>query len=169
MVPKQTVILLSGIPATGKSTFARYLACEHGFAHYDLEYYPCGWPHPEAELKGKWDNNRAAFVTQLRQYHDRIVLDWGFRVSFISWVNELRDLGVTLIWFDGDVVCARKKFCAREASKGRFGTEVSFNSQIEDIKREGYPASLKSIVVPALSADGIFLHPHQIERTVFSS
>jgi broad-specificity NMP kinase len=81
-VPKQAVILLSGIPATGKSSFARYLALEHRFAHYELECYPKGWPHPE--LKGKWDTDRSAFVAQARQHHDRIALDWGFPVSCIS-------------------------------------------------------------------------------------
>ena len=85
IVPKQIVILLSGIPATGKSEFARHLAREHGFAHYDLERYPRGWPHPE--LKCIWDANRAAFVAKIRQNHDRVVLDWGFPVSCLSWVK----------------------------------------------------------------------------------
>jgi MoxR-like ATPase len=72
-VPNQVIILLSGIPATGKSEFARHLARDHGFAHYDMECYPRGWPHPE--LKGKWDTDRPAFVAQVRQHHDRITLD----------------------------------------------------------------------------------------------
>ena len=49
---KQAIILLSGVPATGKSEFARHLARECGFAHYDLECHPRGWPHPE--LKATW-------------------------------------------------------------------------------------------------------------------
>jgi hypothetical protein len=40
VVSKRIVLLLSGIPATGKSSFARYLSLEHSFAHYDLESYP---------------------------------------------------------------------------------------------------------------------------------
>ena len=52
VIPKQAIILLSGVPATGKSEFARHLAREYGFAHYDLECHPRGWPHPE--LKATW-------------------------------------------------------------------------------------------------------------------
>jgi adenylate kinase family enzyme len=47
VIPEKIKILLSGIPATRKSTFGRYLAREHGFTHCDLECHPRGWPHPE--------------------------------------------------------------------------------------------------------------------------
>jgi hypothetical protein len=66
VIPKRIVILLSGIPATRKSAFARYLVREHSFAHYDLECHPRGWPH--SELKETWDADRSAFVAQLQQY-----------------------------------------------------------------------------------------------------
>jgi hypothetical protein len=162
MIPKQIIILLSGIPATGKSTFARYLADEYGFAHYDLECHPHGWPHPE--LKGTWEANPSAFLAQVRQHHDRIALDWGFPVYCLSSVNELRSYGVQLIWFDGDLGWARKEFKKRGDCKG---PEQNFNNQVADIQREGYPASLNCVVVPALSSSGIFLDPHQIEDIVF--
>jgi len=136
------------------------LAREHGFAHYNLECYPRGWPHPE--LKGKWETDRAVFVALLRQYHDRIALDWGFPVSYFSRVKELTDQGVKLIWFDGDVAHARKSFVRRG------GIDVAdFDRQIEEIQRAGYPVSLGCVVIPALSASGVFLDPRQIESKVF--
>jgi hypothetical protein len=52
-----TIFLLSGIPATGKSTYARYLARKHNFAHYDMEVYPSGWPRPG--LKPYWDSSHS--------------------------------------------------------------------------------------------------------------
>ena len=159
---KQTVILLSGIPATRKSTFARYLASEHGFAHYNLECDPRDWPHPE--LKAKWDDDRTAFVAELRKYHDRVVLDWGFPVSCSSWISELIDQGVRLVWFDGDVTRAREAFIKR----GGISPEY-FDRQVEAIKRASYPDSLDCVIVPSLSVDGIFLDSRQIERIVFAS
>jgi hypothetical protein len=162
MIPKQVVILLSGIPATRKSTFARYLACKHGFAHYDLECHPHGWPHPE--LKTTWDRDRPAFVAQLRRLHDRIALDWGFLVSARPWVKELQDCGVQLIWFDGDVACARREFEKRGDCKGSVET---FCNQVAAIQSAGYPASLNCVVVPALSDSGIFLDQREIENIIF--
>jgi len=161
-VPKQTTILLSGIPATRKSTFGRYLAHEHGVAHYDMECHPRGWPHPE--LKEKWDSDRAAFLAQLRQHHDRIALDWGFPVHCLPLVSELRGLGVRLIWFDGDVARARDAFQHRGNEKGPI---ENFDHQVAAIQNAGCPASLNCVIVPALSASGVFLDPRQIESLVF--
>jgi hypothetical protein len=159
VVSKRIIFLLSGIPATGKSSFARYLALEHSFAHYDLEFYPRGWPHPE--LKRKWDVDRPAFVAQVRRLHDRIALDWGFPVSCSSWVKELQAEGVKLIWFDGDVARARQAFVRRG------GFVVNFDRQVAEISKAGYPTLLDCVVVPALSASGVFLEEREIESIVF--
>jgi hypothetical protein len=156
----QTVILLCGIPATRKSTFARYLALEHGFAHYDLECHPRGWPHPE--LKVLWDSSRTSFLTQLRRFRDRVALDWGFPVMCLPWVKELTNGGAKLIWFEGDVACAREAFIQRGGI-----SVMEFDRQVAAIKQAGYPESLDCEVVPALSASGVFLDPRQIESIVF--
>jgi hypothetical protein len=161
VVPKQVVILLSGILATGKSTFAHHLACEHGFAHYDLERYPRGWPRPE--LKGMWDADRSAFIAQVRQHHDRIALDWGFPVSCLSWVEELPNCGVKLVWFDGDIVIAREIFVQRS------GIAVEeFDKQVAEIRKAKFPSLLDCVVVRALSDNSVSLDVHQIERIIFT-
>jgi hypothetical protein len=153
--------MLSGIPATGKSEFGRYLAREHGFAHYDLECHPGGWPHPE--LMATWCSNRAAFAFSIRQWHERVVLDWGFPISHISWVNELRANGVRLVWFDGDIGKARSAFEQRRSK----GPVEGFDLQVAAIQQAGYPAALNCVVVPGLSAVGVFMDQRQIERLVF--
>ena len=161
MIPKETLILLSGIRATRKSTFGLYLASKHSFAHYDIECYPRSWPHPE--LYKAFLNDRHAFVKQLREQHDRTVLDWGFPVRCLSWVDEL-SCGVRLIWFSGDIAHAREEFKKRGACKG---PEDNFNKQVTAIQKEGYPASLDCVIVPALSSSGVFLDQRQIENIVF--
>lgn len=160
MIPERKILLLSGIPATGKSTFAKHLARTCGFADYDLECYPRGWPHPE--LKAAWDSDRSDFLALLRKYHDRVVLDWGFPPTHYSWIKELTNQGVELIWFDGDFAAAQRVF------EGRGGISLKrFTEQIEAIKKASYPASLNCVIVPALSADGVFEALADIERRLF--
>ncbi len=159
-VPEESLILLSGVPATGKSTFGRYLSREHGFAHYDLECHPRGWPHPD--LKPTWEASRQAFVAELKQHHKRVALDWGFPVHCLPIVNELRGQGVRLIWFDGDRSRARSVF------QERGGLALSdFETQVAAIDTAGYPARLNCVVVQALSAEGAFMEARAIEHRVF--
>jgi hypothetical protein len=160
-IPEKSLILLSGVPATGKSNFGRYLAREHGFAHYDLECHPRCWPHPD--LKAAWDASPQAFVKQLMQLHKRVALDWGFPVHCLPVVNELQAQGVRLIWFDGDRSRARTIF------QERGGLALSdFDAQVAAIAAAGYPKSLNCVVVMALSAQGTFKRPKAIEHTVFA-
>ena len=116
-------LLVSGIPAAGKSWFGRYLARDHGFAHYDLECHPPGWPHPD--LKVLWDQSRSSFVEELRRRHGSVVLDWGFPSHCVSWVRELQAASVQLVWFECDIDRARALFVERG---GR--TLSSFERQI---------------------------------------
>ena len=111
VIPERCTILVSGVPATGKSTFARHLTSQHGFAHYYLESFPSGWPR--IELKSLWDSSRVTFAVAVRQAHKRAVLDWGFPPSCLSWVRELQTAGVGLVWFDGNIKQARAVFARR--------------------------------------------------------
>jgi hypothetical protein len=159
-IPVQVVILLSGIPATGKSEFARYLAREHRFAHYDLECYPRGWANPE--LKQTWDTDRNAFVSQLRKHHDRVALDWGFPPRCLQFVLELQKSGVKLVWFDGDIAHARELFVQRG------GIAVGmFDHQVADIRSANFPASLNCVVISRLSSAGVFLDDPEVENMIF--
>ena len=110
------------------------------------------WPHPE--LYKTFLNDRHAFVKRLREQHDRTVLDF----------DELRTCGVRLIWFSGDISHAHEEFKKRGNCKG---PEDNFNKQVTAIQREGYPASLDCVIVPALSSSGVFLDQRQIENIVF--
>lgn len=159
-IPEESLILLSGVPATGKSTFGRYLARAHGFAHYDLECHPRGWPHPE--LKATWETSRKAFVALLKQHHKRVALDWGFPVHCLPIVDELRAQSVSLIWFDGDRSRARSVFQERGGL-----ALTAFDAQVAAIDAAGYPTPLKCVVVQALSANGAFTDSRTIEQRIF--
>jgi hypothetical protein len=167
IVPTKTVILLSGIPATGKSTFACHLVHEHGFAHYDLEDHPSGWRHQD--LHASWARSRSAFISEARQRDDGIVLDWGFPVGFVGWIRELQAEGVRLIWFSGDIAQARLNYEARARNDARKNNVADFDGQVCNIQKAGFPASLNCVLVPALGPDGISMTPAQIESIVFAT
>jgi hypothetical protein len=160
IVPRESLLLLSGIPAVGKSTFGRYLARKHNFAHYDLECHPRGWPHPE--LKRVWDSSRANFVAQLKERHDRIALDWGFPPQAMPQVRELLALGVRCVWFAGNVATARKLFIERS------GIPVAdFDIQVRRIEEAGLPEALECTRVEALTRAGTLRAPSAILREIF--
>jgi len=149
------VVLFSGLPATGKSSFCRYLAHEHGFAHYNLEIFPDGWPQPS--LKPLWDADRLDFVRRLEAAHPRVALDWGFPPSFLPWVEELSRAGVRIVWFSADPEQARKAFTARG------GVDIGhFDLQIEAIRKANLPDAMTATTLETLGSDGQFLSPSQI-------
>jgi hypothetical protein len=69
---------------------------------------------------------------------------------------------VQLIWFAGDVARAREAYVLRGGM-----AVTDFDRQIEAIQRARFPASLDCVVVPALSAGGVFLDQRQIESIIF--
>lgn len=155
------ILHFSGIPAAGKSSFCRYLAREHGFAHYDLECWPRGWP--VAALKEVWDASPVAFVDRLRSIHEKVAIDWGFPSAAQPRVEALKSVGVRLIWFSCDFAQARRIF------KERGGISLSaFDNQMRDIQAQGYPSGLDALVVNTLSRAGRFRPMANIYAELFS-
>ncbi len=143
-----SVLLITGLPATGKSHFAQFLAREEKFASYDMERYPDGWALPE--LHRDWEHNRALFVAKLRQRHpEGAVLDWGFPPNCLPWVKELEEVGAQCIWFTGDRERLRERFIARG------GQPVQcFDTQIRNIDDARLPDNLTWLAIETLNAQG---------------
>lgn len=156
-----TVLHVAGIPAVGKSSFCRYLARKHGFAHYDLECWPRGWPAPH--LKPMWDDSPREFVAQLRSIHQKVAIDWGFPVNSDVRVSELQAVGVRLIWFTGDFAHARKLYDERGGL-----ALAAFDKQLRDIRARGYPKGLGAVVVTTLTRGGRLRRMHGIYEDLFS-
>lgn len=160
-IPERLIIHVSGIPATGKSTFCRYLAKIHGFAHYDMECFPRGWPHPD--LYAAWSSSPQEFVRELERHHKRSVIDWGFPIQARHMVDELQSAGVELIWFAGDLRRARETFVERG------GIDVSlFDEQVAQIQGARLPNGLGARVVDALGAAGDYRNCEDLLREIFS-
>src|SRR3954468_583583 len=94
--------LISGIPASGKSTFCRWLEEKKGFLHLDVEK-PGGLErYGMATAWATLFDARASatpFIEALEKFHRPVVIDWGFPPEHLPAVKKLFDGGVMLWWF----------------------------------------------------------------------
>jgi adenylate kinase family enzyme len=115
--------LISGIPAAGKSTFARRFAQENGYEHIDVDSY--GKPLPVERIA-----------------RGEVVIDWGFPPESAPAVAQIQSLGARLIWFSAQRSLARAKFVAREQNKIERQIPVeAFDQQMDKIEAAGLPKS----------------------------
>src|SRR6516164_1721641 len=98
----QQVLLIGGIPATGKSYFCRWLAREHGFIHVEVDK-PTS-PEAQRFLAVLDACCRARTMTtakaSLATLEPRLVVDWGFPPEQLPVIEKLKDAGAQLWWFD---------------------------------------------------------------------
>jgi hypothetical protein len=99
------VLLISGTPGAGKSTYARHLASQgwerinhdkpgEGGSRLDHDWRKIFEVHPVDPARVK------AFVEAARD--SPIVVEFGFPVAWLGVAAELKRLGASVWWFDGD-------------------------------------------------------------------
>jgi hypothetical protein len=114
-------LLISGIPASGKSTFCRWLEEKKGFLHLDVEKSGVLDKHG---LTLAWnalfgvDATAAPLIEALDKFNRPVVIDWGFPPEYLDAVRKLSEGGVMLWWFAADWAVARRKFIQRGNAKG---------------------------------------------------
>ena len=93
-------IVLSGIPGTGKSTYAGWLHETYDFVHRDVDYQ--GLP-PDLVVRDQRP----------------VIVDWGFPANepclttCITLIRNWKTIGAKLWWFDGDREAALASFLKR--------------------------------------------------------
>ena len=123
---------LSGIPASGKSFFGRWLASKHKYIHVDVEQP--GRLHALG-LEIVWNecfsrNDASSLAKALKGLGAHVVLDWGFPTRWLHMVEQLKDCGFSVWWFDADHEQARSEFIHRGAV-----SLDAFEKQMADICR----------------------------------
>lgn len=106
------LVLISGIPATGKTCFGDWLARRHGFLHVDLEDSPLSGDVLRMEA--------GAFMDKACAGRSEVVVTWGFPPdrACIAKIRELHAAGLVPWWFDGDRQAAFESFRDRPGHPG---------------------------------------------------
>ena len=163
--------LISGIPASGKSTFCRWLEQKKGFLHLDVEEPGALERH---DLATSWQallrdgGSASPFLEALEKFKRPVVLDWGFPPKHLPAVRKLFDGEVMLWCFAADWAVARRKFVERGGTKGPVET---FDIQIREIEAAlpEINALFRSHVVYALPSTGIYTPPSEIWKSMLDT
>src|SRR5437016_12565980 len=106
------ILLISGLPASGKSYFSEWLERTKSFVHFDVEK---DGRVERRELQPLWDRcfegkTAKPLVDALRKIGSPVVWNWGFPPEALSVVEMLKHEGVQIWWFDADHAAARRAF-----------------------------------------------------------
>ena len=162
--------LISGIPASGKSTFCKWLEEKKGFLHLDVEE---AGVLDRYGLATAWNTlfdvtgTAAPFIEVLDTFNRPVVIDWGFPPEHLNAVRKLFDGGVMLWWFAADWAVARRKFIAR----GNKGPVAVFDIQLRKIEAalpeiNALFGSHKEYTLPST---GIYPPPDQIWESMLDT
>jgi hypothetical protein len=109
--------LISGIPASGKSTYCRWLEEKKGLLHLNVEEDGVLDRHG---LAAEWlalfgaGSSAASFVQAVDKLKRPVGIDWGFPPEHLDTVRKLFDGGVMLWWIAADLAVARRKVKERD-------------------------------------------------------
>jgi hypothetical protein len=161
--------LISGIPASGKSTFCNWLEEKKGFLHLDVEKPGV---LDRYGLVTAWNAtigasaSAAPFVQALDKFNRPVAIDWGFPPKHLSTVRKLSEAGIMLWWFAADWTVARRKFAVRG-----YPFIEDFDVQIRKIN-DALPdinALFRTHVEYTLPSTGIYTPPDKIWESMLDT
>src|SRR5207302_8927975 len=105
-MPQRDLLLITGIPGTGKTCYGNTFARDFGFVHVDLE---------DQQTLNRLASDPTQFISQLTGQQRSVVVTWGFVPDDVQTaiVLQFRDAGFKWIWFDGNRPAALREFRKR--------------------------------------------------------
>jgi hypothetical protein len=138
-------LLITGVPGTGKTTVAAWLA-GNGYRHTDMD-----GESPRAREELSYDTAR--FTARLGPGCS--VITWGFSpLSEWAAVEKLRAAGYFAVWLDGDRVASFRAFMRRES--GSPLRERDYYRQMETVVSTQIAERLGAPVICPFTGDGRF-------------
>jgi hypothetical protein len=141
---RRKLVLITGIPGTGKTTIGDFLANSYDFIHFDME---------ETGRASEINSNVEKFVNINFPVDKNIVLTWGFAPdeATIKTIGLLKSYGFDLFWFDGDHDVARE-MCIK---RGNFN-ESEFQEQMRLLGIFDVPSKIGAKTINVFNEDGSF-------------
>lgn len=128
------IILLCGMPGSGKSDFGKYLRDKHKYSYVSItdeewedKKMQSLWNHI-FEAKNEY-NAVEKFVCYLHENYKNVVLDWRFPIEQIRAAELLKRQWCEIIWFTCKVDSAKKKFVKKYKNSATY-----FDTQIKSIE-----------------------------------
>lgn len=130
------VIFICGIPASGKSTFGKYLKDNFGYFYIDMEHE---WF--DENLHAIWnlifvsfeENRIRDFVNAVNAKSTNSALDLGFPLyndNYFKIIPKLKEFDCQIVWFNCDEEIAKQRFLKRPDSP----SIETFNTQMRNIR-----------------------------------
>jgi adenylate kinase family enzyme len=150
MPPQRDLLLITGIPGTGKTTYGDKFVNQFGFVHYDLE---------EPQTLNRFAGNPARFIADAVSQKKSVVVTWGFVLDEYqtALVLQFRSVSFKLIWFDGNRSAALRAFRKRATV-----SEEAFHAQMHRIEETKIVERLQPTVINPLNAPGKFKSPKKL-------
>lgn len=155
---KRNLILITGIPGTGKTYIGDFFANKRGYIHYDLE---------QNDTLYDLLSSPNLFIERLLKNKRDTVITWGFvpdNQQQIRIVNHLKSIGFKLIWFDGNRPAALREFIRR-------GTvpEAAFYLQMLKIEQLKIINNINPLIINTFDEYGKFRRPEDILEEIQNS
>lgn len=150
------ILFICGIPASGKSSFGKYLSDNYGYLFIDMEN---NWP--DESLHAEWNTifsvvrdelNVKNFISSISNKSKNTVLDLGFPVNetYLWIIPLLAKHGCRIVWFECEEGIAKKRYMARDNRPIEW-----FETQMANIKDnwEKIKAEINPVRVNVLKPD----------------
>lgn len=122
-----SLLLLSGLPGTGKSHYGKWLADEHGYVQWETEAHWDRWGALMAD--GPSIRTATSACNVVRALGADVVVEWGFVPADLPFVRVLGKVGLELWWFSGDEAAARQSWQTRPVPLD----DIVFDNQLDRI------------------------------------
>ena len=122
------MLLISGQPGAGKSSFCRWLANQHGYVHVetDVEWAQWGPYLGASDLASARDARN-----QIRLLGPDVAFEWGFSPELLPRVKQLAMMGLERWWFRADELAYQAQIARIEGNWSRI--EAVYRDRILDV------------------------------------